>query len=212
MSIFHLTNPNEQVRRDIYVNNIYGNGEISIDGDFEAKTVSVEEGILNRGDWASSNTANAIGSTDGPDGINQFINLTQVDGQSYPRCATITFPKIRKDFIDEDGNNAYMCNYKGQIVVQPTIGNTQKSLVFNNFLENIPLQGDWKVYSMRFKAYDYGPNAPLTTGEVVKTYTGYIGSINNNSIVVGFSQINVVTADYWNIEYDFTIGKEGLIE
>ena len=103
MSIFHLTNPNEQVRRDIYVNNIYGNGEISIDGDFEAKTVSVEDGILNRGDWASSNTANALNATDGPDGIHLFNNLTEVDGISYPRCATITFPKIRKDFVDEDG-------------------------------------------------------------------------------------------------------------
>ena len=183
MSYSHLTNKNEQNKKDIYAKSI----ELEADG-----------GIINRTDWACAE-GDLLS-----DQLYDFQGFTNVGGRS----SIVTFKVVRKDIIDDDKENSYIQNWQGNLNVTAPVGANPTVRSFKiPLITNPSLSPDHKVYQSNIKAYHFDP---LNTNTVLKTYIGAIRvDVSETYIEIDFDEAVLVANENWEIEYNISVGQTG---
>jgi hypothetical protein len=163
--------------------------------------------IVNRSSWAVKNNDTLSDQIELIEGL-QFETVPTVL-LPFARCGTVEFKGLRKDLIDDDGENFYYVQRKGSFVCSVPLGTSDRAWTFPN-LPFDGLDGDYYVTLDNIVAHELTGDTSVINGvSIDKTYKGSVTLINDDFITCGFSNIQLVSNKIWIIEYDIGVGKSG---
>lgn len=190
MSIYHLTRQSTGSKIPLFCDDL-----------------TTEGLVTNRGSWAVKNDDTLSDQITLVEGLAfEPVPTTELP---FARCGTVEFKALRKDLIDDDGENFYYVHRKGTFVCSAPTGTFDRVWTFAN-LPFDGLDGDYYIVHDNIVAHELTGDATTTNGlAIANTYKGAISIINQNFITCGFPNIQLLSDKIWIIDYDIGVGKSG---